>query len=83
MLIKCKYWNGVTILDLNNTVLFHLVGEIEKALRRSGKHHSEIITIVTSSHPEMFYSRQKWDQLTPDDKATLLQSMKNTLNSIA
>jgi hypothetical protein len=63
--------------------MFRLVGDFEKVITKSGKSFKEISQIVSSSHPEILFTLQDWEQINEETQNMIIGRIKKTLKSIA
>ena len=68
---------------LNKKLIFSLVTELEESASRTKNSIRRTIDSLANMHPEIMFSREELDQLSPEIQDGIIKRIRRTLKSMA
>jgi hypothetical protein len=68
---------------LNKNIILLLADELGDTFIRAGKSIREIINTIATSHPEITFSEEEWNQLNEETRAAIIKRVRKTLASVS
>jgi len=67
----------------NKAIMQLIIGDLYQAASKSGNTANEIFNTLAEVHPEITFSQEEWDQLSQENKDTIIVELRNMLASLS